>query len=70
MQVVVSAGNVPPLVELGAENAINFGSEGIIDLDMTLELINEIGINNFYKGALELVEASQKGTYYAVPFHG
>jgi len=70
IQAAVSAGNIPPLLELGAENAINFGSEGIIDLDMTLELINDIGLNNFYKGALELVETPQKGTYYAVPFHG
>lgn len=65
-----TAGNLPALAEFGSENALDFGSEGLLDIEETTKLIRSIGKGEFYDGALKLLESTQKGKYYAVPFHG
>jgi multiple sugar transport system substrate-binding protein len=64
-----AAGALPGLVELGAENAVAFGSEGVFDEDATGALLEEIGKDSFYQGVLRLV-SSGEGGYYALPYHG
>jgi multiple sugar transport system substrate-binding protein len=64
-----AAGNLPTIVEMGAENAVAFGVEGFTDTAAHREVINEIGKNSFYEGALRLVMSSS-GEYYALPYHG
>ena len=65
-----AAGTLPAMAEFGSENAIDFGAEGLLDMDETSDLINSIGKRKFYAGALALLESPKKGSYYALPFHG
>lgn len=69
MQAASAAGNLPPLIEAGAETAVSFGAEGIMDTKAHGNLLEEIGKNNFYEGTLELLKNSE-GDYYALPYHG
>jgi multiple sugar transport system substrate-binding protein len=64
-----AAGTLPALGEFGAETAVALGAEGVIDVDANTQLIDTIGANRFYQGALRMVGDGQ-GSYYAVPFHG
>lgn len=64
------AGTLPALYEGPAETSVSFGVEGIIDVEKTTELVGKIGSENFYTGALKIVEAKDKGNYYALPYHG
>jgi multiple sugar transport system substrate-binding protein len=69
MNAAAAAGNLPALVEMGAENAVTFGSEGFMDQEATAALLAEIGEENFYDGVLRLV-GDGEGGYYALPYHG
>ncbi|AEJ60939.1 extracellular solute-binding protein family 1 [Spirochaeta thermophila DSM 6578] len=64
-----AAGTLPGLVEMGAENAVAFGAEGLLDTAAGTRVIEKVGKDRFYEGALKLVDDGS-GTYYAVPFHG
>ena len=70
LNTAAAAGNLPTLIESGAENAVAFGSEGLLDAQAATEAVDMIGKDNFYQGTLNLVESSQAGSYYAVPYHG
>jgi multiple sugar transport system substrate-binding protein len=65
-----AAGTLPALGEGGSENAISFGSEGLLDMDASTDLIKSIGKNRFYQGTLNILESPTRGKYYAVPYHG
>ena len=65
-----AAGNLPALLESAAENAVAFGSQGILDSEAVTDLINTIGKDKFYAGTLKLNETGTSGSYYAAPFHG
>ena len=65
-----AAGNLPDLVEIGSELAVTYGSSGILDLKAHNDIINKIGKNRFFKGALALVTNPKDGSYFAVPYHG
>ncbi|HKK48603.1 MAG TPA: extracellular solute-binding protein [Alkalispirochaeta sp.] len=64
-----AANTLPALGEFGAETAVALGAEGVIDVGANSEVINSIGSDRFYQGALRMVGDGQ-GSYYAVPFHG
>ena len=49
-----AAGTLPALGEGGSENAIAFGSEGLLDMDAATAFIKSIGKNRFYQGTLEV----------------
>ena len=70
LNTAAAAGNMPALIEVGAENAVAFGTEGLLDAKAATDLINMIGKDKFYTGSLQLVESSDAGTYYATPYHG
>ena len=65
-----AAGNLPGMIECPAENAVSFGSEGILDADAASAVINEVGKDKFYAGTLKLNESATAGRYYGVPYHG
>jgi len=65
-----TAGNLPALAEFGSELALDFGAEGLLDIEETTKLIRSLGKNEFFEGALKLLESPQKGKYYAAPYHG
>lgn len=69
LQTASSAGNLPAMIEIGAENAVAFGVDGLMDVDATAEVIDSVGEDSYYAGALKLVE-SEDGEYYAMPYHG
>ena len=65
-----AAGTLPGMIESAAENAVAFGSEGLLNEQAITKVINDIGKEKFYAGTLRLNETASKGSYYAVPFHG
>ncbi len=70
LNTAAAAGNMPALIEVGAENAVAFGTEGLLDSEAATDLVNMIGKDKFYAGSLKLVESPQAGSYYAAPYHG
>jgi multiple sugar transport system substrate-binding protein len=70
LNTAAAAGNLPALLESAAENAVAFGSQGLLDSGAVTDLINTIGKDKFYEGTLKLNETSAPGSYYAAPFHG
>ncbi len=70
MNTSAAAGTLPALIECAAENAVAFGSEGLLDKKAATDLINMVGKSNFYAGTLKLNESGTKGEYFGVPYHG
>jgi multiple sugar transport system substrate-binding protein len=65
-----AAGTLPALAEFGSELAIDFGSEGLLDMELTTDIIKAIGKSKYYAGTLKLLESPSRGLYYALPYHG
>ncbi len=65
-----AAGNLPAIAETGSENSIDFGSSGLLDMKEATKIINSIGKSAFYAGPLSMLESPNKGSYYALPYHG
>ena len=71
LSAAAAAGSLPDVIEFGSENAIAFGAQGLLDADAHRALIDSIGRDRFYAGALHLLRApTGMDDYYALPFHG
>ncbi len=70
MRAAVASGKIPSIIEIDAEIAVALGTEGILDTDAASIMLNKIGKDRFFTGALRLFESKDKGVYYAVPYHG
>jgi multiple sugar transport system substrate-binding protein len=70
MAAASAAGNLPGLIEVSSELAIAFGEEGILDIQGAIKLLNRIGADRFFRGALKMVETPEPGKYYGLPYHG
>jgi multiple sugar transport system substrate-binding protein len=70
MAAAAAAGTLPHIIEAGSELTISFGEEGILDVPLTSQIIKQIGEKRFYKGALKMLSAPDKGKYYGLPYHG
>jgi len=70
MAAASAAGNLPGLIEVSSELIMAFGEEGILDMYDTTEIVDKIGKDRFYRGALKMVETPEPGKYYGLPFHG
>jgi len=70
VQTASAAGTLPAMFEAPAETAVAFGVEGILDTTAVSEIVNGIGKDRFYQGALKVLETSAKDGYYALPYHG
>ena len=65
-----AAGTLPHIIEGGSELTISFGEEGILDVPLTSQIIQQVGEKRFYRGALKMLSAPEKGKYYGLPYHG
>lgn len=65
----MAAGMLPEVVEMGAENILRFGAEDMMDVEAAGQIIDQLGREDFYKGALQMV-ATPEGGNYAIPMHG
>lgn len=65
----IAAGMLPEVVEMGAENVLRLGAEGIMNIEAAGQIIDQLGRDDFYKGALKMV-ATPEGGNYAIPMHG
>lgn len=65
-----AAGALPNIIEAGSELIISFGEEGMLDVPLSSEIVKQIDEKRFYKGALKMLSAPEKGRYYGLPFHG
>ena len=65
----MSAGMLPEIIEMGAENILRLGADGMMDIEAAGQIIDQLGRDDFYKGALGML-ATPEGGNYAVPMHG
>lgn len=65
-----AAGTLPAFAEMGSENLIAFGAEGLLDMDEATDTIRSIGKSKFYSGTLKLLQSPKRGTYFGLPYHG
>jgi multiple sugar transport system substrate-binding protein len=70
MAAASAAGRRPGLIEGSSELMLAFGEEGILDIKGATRMVQEIGKGRFYQGTLKMVETSEAGRYYGLPFHG
>ncbi|MGH0054364.1 MAG: ABC transporter substrate-binding protein, partial [Sphaerochaetaceae bacterium] len=69
-QTAKATNSLPALFEGPAETAVSFGAQNMLDIESATDVIQEIGIDRFYKGPLNVLETSGKNQYYALPYHG
>ena len=65
----MAAGRLPQMIEVGAENILNLGAEGMLDSEAVNDVVNRIGEEDIYDGALKML-SNPEGGYFGVPFHG
>ncbi|RKF13744.1 extracellular solute-binding protein [Alginatibacterium sediminis] len=65
-----AANTLPDMIEVGSNLSLAFAEEGIVDMDATSEVVDKIGVDRFYQGALKLIENPQAQKYVAVPYRG
>jgi len=70
MAAAAAAGSLPGLIEGSSELMLAFGEEGILDVEGAGALVNKVGKERFYQGALKMMEVAGGGKYYALPYHG
>jgi multiple sugar transport system substrate-binding protein len=70
LNTAAASNTLPAMIESASENAVAFGSEGLLNTGAITRVINNIGKSKFYAGTLRLNESADKGVYYAVPYHG
>ncbi|MCE0492727.1 ABC transporter substrate-binding protein [Vibrio salinus] len=70
MAAAAASNTLPNVIEVGSNLSLAFAEQGIIDLAATTDVVNAIGKNRFYQGALKLVEDPVKQEYVAVPYRG
>lgn len=70
MAAASAARNLPALIEGSSELMLAFGEEGILDIKAATKMVKQIGKDRFFQGALKMVETSETGSYYGLPYHG
>jgi multiple sugar transport system substrate-binding protein len=65
-----AARNLPGLIEVSSELTMAFGEEGILDIKGATKMVNQIGRDRFYRGAIKMVETGTAGNYFGLPYHG
>lgn len=67
---MMSAGELPAVLEAGVDQLRQVNAEGALDLDANEKAIEAIGKDGFYSGALEMAMAPEKAGYLGVPVSG
>lgn len=65
----MAADKLPEVIEVGAENILNLGAEGMIDTEAVDEVIEVIGRDDLYEGAVEMLASPEEGQF-GIPMHG
>ena len=65
-----AAGSLPHVMEIGLVNISTYAVAGILNVQASTEIINELGKDTFYKGPLELCRNPKAEGYAAVPIDG
>lgn len=65
-----AANNLPDIMRGGVERVFAFSAQDLINEEMTQEVINSIGKDEFRAGTLEKVTNPATGNYAAVPYDG
>ncbi|MBN2555680.1 MAG: extracellular solute-binding protein [Anaerolineales bacterium] len=65
-----AANRLPDIVRMGIERVSAFAADGILDEAAVESVINNIGMDDFRAGPLEMVVDPTTGMYAAVPFDG
>lgn len=65
----MAASKLPEVIEVGTENILNLGAEGMIDTEAVNTVIEEIGRDDLYDGAVEMLASPEKG-HFGIPMHG
>jgi len=65
-----ASNTLPNLIEVESNLSLAFAEEGIIDTKSNTDIINHIGQQRFYKGALTLLKNPQTTQYVSVPYSG
>lgn len=70
MAAASAAGKLPNLIEAGSELLLAFGEEGILDAKTNKDILEEVGEDRFFTGALNMLRAPNGRDFYGVPLHG
>ncbi len=65
----MAAGRLPQMIEVGAENILKLGAEGMLDTTAVNDVISNIGEDDIYDGALKMLASPDNG-YFGIPLHG
>jgi multiple sugar transport system substrate-binding protein len=66
----LGADKLPAVIEAGNDQMLFLGTEGVSDQQAHEAIINEIGKDDFYQGALNTLKDPKESGYYGVPLHG
>ncbi len=65
-----AAGNLPDLIELDLSMANSYAAEGLTAPEVSTEVVNELGEDNFAQGVLSMAQNPETGQYNTVPVDG
>ncbi len=65
-----AAGNLPDVIELDLSRANSYAAEELTSPEISTEIINEMGPDNFAQGVLSMTRDPAKGVYNSVPIDG
>ena len=70
MAAASAAKRMPNLIEAGSELLLSFGEEGIVDGSANNSILETVGSDRFFTGALNMLRSPNEEHFYGVPFHG
>ncbi|MDG3084928.1 extracellular solute-binding protein [Vibrio hannami] len=65
-----ASNTLPDMIEVGSNLSLAFAEQGIVDLDATTDVVNKLGQERIYKGALKMIENPENGKFVAIPYRG
>ncbi|PWI32538.1 sugar ABC transporter substrate-binding protein [Vibrio albus] len=70
MAAAAASNTLPDMIEVGSNLSLAFAKQGIVDMGATTDVVNQLGKDRFYTGALKMVEDPAKNEFVAVPYRG
>ena len=67
---LAQAGELPAVIEVGQDFAKTMANEQLIDVESTTQLVEDIGAQSYYEGALNLLSSEDGEGYLGVPLSG
>lgn len=67
---LAQAGELPAVIEVGQDFAKTMANEQLIDVEATTQLVDSIGAETYYDGALNLLSSEDGQGYLGVPLSG